>query len=274
MDQTSTHKKWQTLEKKKKNPLRLLSKEMAFKMVYKKLELNAWLVIYHSGTEKKNGFWENQDWSYGMVSLYNYTIFSSNRFRNSMQTYFALGLIQTHANLHTYTCMHAHTQLVKLFSKWRLWKKRVSGGFEKIWSKKFGWGGSGSWTSMVCPAFLRCVLPSLPWVGGWTSMVCPAFSPTGWWLNFYAVSYLLSHGLVVELLWCVQPSLPRVGGWTSMVCPAFSPTGWWLNFYGVSCLLSHGLVVELLWCVLPSLPRVGGWTSKVCLACPVTTKTS
>ena len=115
---------------------------------------------------------------------------------------------------------------------------------------------------------LRCVLPSLPRVGGWTSTVCPAFSPTGWWLNLYGVSCLLSHGLVlepydvscflshefvVEPLRCVLPSLPRVGGWTSTVCPAFSPTSWWLNLYGVCC---------------------NGWTSMVCPAYSVMTKTS
>ena len=128
-----------------------------------------------------------------MVSLYNYTIFFSNRFRNSMQTYFASGPIQTQAHSRT------HTQLVKPFSKWCFEKSRA----KKVWRRRWWW----------------------------------------WWLNFYGVSCLLSHRLVVELLRCVLPSLPQV---------------WWLHFYGVSCPLSHGLVVELLWCVLPSLPRVGG----------------
>ena len=86
MDQTSTHKKWLILGKQNKTSIQIVEQINSFKIIYKKLELNAWLLIYHSETEKKDGLWENQDGSCGMVSLYYYTMFCSNHFRNSMQT--------------------------------------------------------------------------------------------------------------------------------------------------------------------------------------------
>ena len=61
---------------------------------------------------KKTGF-EKIKIEVVVVNLYNNTIFFSNRFRNSMKTYIALGLIQTHTHTHT------HTELVKSYRK--LW---------------------------------------------------------------------------------------------------------------------------------------------------------
>ena len=68
-----------------------------------------------------------------------------------MQTYFSLGLIQMHAHTHTRACTQTHTQLVKHFGKCWLWKKKGKFFLEGV---------------VVLVELLRCVLPSLPWVGG------------------------------------------------------------------------------------------------------------
>ena len=52
MDQTSTHKKWLILGKEKKST-QIVEQRNSFKTVHTKLELNAWLLIYHSEGGKK-----------------------------------------------------------------------------------------------------------------------------------------------------------------------------------------------------------------------------